>query len=147
VAVVGRPYWAGGIEQWGENVQELYNAIKNDPSIDTSQVYLFAASAETYYCSQFLKTNSTPWRGVILLNPSALPDFSQTPWYQSRPKILLDDGGEQLQDGRFEQFQLNAQSSGVVVEFYTHPGETHRMVGEVGRLERVKEEKRFIFGK
>ena len=62
------------------------------------------------------------------------------------PKMLLDDGGEQHEEGRFEKFQRDALNAGVVVEYYLHPGETHRMVGEAGRLERVQEEKNFIFG-
>ena len=54
------------------------------------------------------------------------------------PKMLLDDGGEQHEEGRFKQFQLDALDAGVVVGYYLHPGETHRMVGEAGGLERVR---------
>ena len=49
VAVVGRPYWDGGIQEWGENVQLLFEQLKHDPSVNTSRVYLFASSAETYW--------------------------------------------------------------------------------------------------
>jgi hypothetical protein len=108
-------------------------------------VYLFAVSAETHYLSQMVATNSAPWRGLILLNPGELPDFSKLPRFQPRPKILLDDGGEEHQEDRFKQFQRDALNYGVVVEFYLHPGETHRLVGRDARLERVREEMRFIF--
>jgi hypothetical protein len=145
VAVVGRPYWDGGIQQWGENVQLLFEQLKHDPSVDASRVYLFAASAETYYLSQFLKTNSAPWRGVILLNPGMLPDFSKSPWFQSRPKMLIDAGGEEHEEGRFQKYQKESLNSGVVVEFYTHPGETHRTVGIIAKLQRARELKHFIF--
>ena len=146
VAVVERPYWAGGIEQWAENVQGLYDQMKNDPSVDASRVYLFAVSAETYYCSQLVEANPAPWRGVLLLTPSQLPDFSGLSPFQSRPKILLDAGREEQEDDRFKQYQLDALTSGVLVEYYTYPGETHFVVGTDYTFGRVMEEKRFIFG-
>jgi hypothetical protein len=145
VAVVGRPYWAGGIEHWVENVQGLYEQMKHDPTVDTSRVYLFAVSAETYYLSQMVATNSAPWRGLLLLTPGALPDFSRLSPFQLRPKILLDTGGEEHQEDRFKQYQANALKSGVMVEYYTHPGETHFMVGADWTRKRVMEEKHFIF--
>ena len=145
VAVVERPYWAGGIEQWAENVQGLYDQMKNDPSVDTSRVYLFAVSAETHYLCEMMATNSASWRGVLLLTPGQLPDLSQLPRFQLRPKILLDSGGEEHEEDRFREYQLDALSSGVLVEFYTYPGETHFMVGADWTFGRVMEEKRFMF--
>jgi hypothetical protein len=145
VAVVERPWWPVGIEQWAQNVQGLYEELKRDPTIDTRRVYLFAASAETYYLSQMVETNPAPWRGLILLNPGALPDFSKLPLLQERPKILLDAGGEEHLEGRFKQYQTNSLNSGVVVEFYTLPGETHRTVGVNAKLKRARELMRFIF--
>ena len=145
VAVVERPWWPVGIEQWAQNVQGFYEQLKNDPTVDTRRVYLFAASAETHYLSQLVETNPAPWRGLILLNPSQLPDFSKLPLFQERPKMLLDAGGEEHEEARFKQYQAKALASGVVVEFYTHPGETHRMVGTGPKLERARELKHFIF--
>jgi hypothetical protein len=145
VAVVDRPNWTPGLDQWAVNVQALYGQLKNDPTVDTRRVFVFAVSGETYYCSQMVATNSAPWRGIILLNPGVLPDFSQSPRLQPMPKMLLDDGGEEHDEDRFKHLQKDALNAGVVVEYYLHPGETHRMVGEAGRLERVQEEMRFIF--
>jgi hypothetical protein len=145
VAVVERPWWPVGLEQWTENVQALYEHLKNDPMVDTKRVYLFGASAETHYLSQLVETNTAPWRGLILLNPSTLPDFSQSPKQQLRPKMLLDAGGEEHDENQFKKFQKDCLDWGVVVEFYTHPGETHRMVGTTPKLERARELKHFIF--
>lgn len=145
VAVVERPNWIPRIELWAQNVQALYNQIKNDPSVDTRRVYVFGVSAETYYLSQMIVTNPAPWRGVMLINPSVLPDFSKSPWFQMRPKVLLDDGGEQHRENGFRRFQRDGLNYGVVAEYYLHPGETHRFVGSTARLERVREEMRFIF--
>jgi len=145
VAVVERPWWTVGIEQWAENVQGLYEQLKSDPTVDTRRVYLFAASAETHYLSQMVTTNSAPWRGLILLNPSELPDFSTLPLFQPCPKILLDAGGEEHMEDRFKKYQKDALNSGVIVEFHTHPGETHRTVGVDAKLQRSRELMRFIF--
>jgi hypothetical protein len=145
VAVVERAWWGGGLEQWPQNVQGLYDQLKHDPTVDKERVYLFAASAETRYLSQLVQTNPAPLRGLILLNPSGLPDFSRAPQFASRPKILLDAGGEEHDEDKFKKFQKDCLAWGVGVQFYTHPGETHRMVGTTAKLGRAKELKHFIF--
>jgi hypothetical protein len=145
VAVVERPWWTVGIEQWAQNVPGLYEQLKRDPTVDTRRVYLFAASAETHYLSQMLQTNLAPWRGLILLNPSTLPSFSKISPWQVRPQMLLDAGGEEHEEDRFKKYQQDALASGVVAEFYTHPGETHRTVGVDAKLQRSRELMRFIF--
>jgi len=145
VAVVERPWWTVGIEHWKENVWALYEQLKHDSTVDTRRVYLFAASAETRYLSELVQTNPAPWKGLILLNPSQLPDFSRAPLFQRRPRMLLDAGGEEHDDDHFKKFQKDSLSFGVVVEFHTHPGETHRMVGALPKLERARELKHFVF--
>lgn len=145
VAVVERPWWTVGIEQWGTNVQALYDKLQHDPTLDRQRVYLFGASAETHYLSQLVETNTAPWRGLILLNPGQIPNFSKSPQFQLRPKMLLDAGGEEHDENRFKKIRKDCLNWGVVVEFYTHPGETHRMVGTAPKLERANELKHFIF--
>jgi len=145
VAVVERPWWTVGIEHWKENVWALYEQLKHDSTVDTRRVYLFAASAETRYLSELVQTNPAPWKGLILLNPSQLPDFSRAPLFQRRPRMLLDAGGEEHDDDHFKKFQKDSLSFGVVVEFHKHPGETHRMVGALPKLERARELKHFVF--
>ena len=81
----------------------------------------------------------------MLLNPSELPDFSKLPVFQARPKMLLDAGGEEHEEDRFKKYQKDALNSGVIVEFYTHLGETHRTVGIDAKLQRSRELMRFIF--
>jgi hypothetical protein len=145
VAVVERPWWPVGLEQWVEHVQAAYDQLKQDSTVDTRRVYLFAASAETHYLSRLVATNPAPWRGLILLNPGRLPDFSKSPRFQLRPKILLNAGGAENLEDRFKKYQQEALAHGAVVEFFTHPGETHRMVGTDGKLARARILKRFIF--
>ena len=145
VAIVNRPNWIPHLDLWPQNVQALYDQMKNDPSVDTKRVYLFAVSGETYYFSQLVVTNPAPWRGGLLINPSVLPDFSRSPRLQLMPKMLLDDGGEQNREDQFKRFQRESLNYGVMTEYYLHPGETHRFVGSTSRLDRLREEMRFIF--
>ena len=145
VVFVDRPYWYAGITNWEENVRAIYDYLKRDPSIDTRQVYLFGASAETHYMSECMEKTPGLWKGAILLNPGMLPDFSKSPLFQNRPKILISAGSEELEDQRFKKYQQDALQSGVLVEYIVHPTETHRMVGMDGKLARIQEIVHFIF--
>ena len=145
VAIVERGWWYDRIEQWGTNVLALYQNLKQDPAIDPQQVYLFGASAETQYMSELVEKTPGLWKGIILLNPSKLPDFSKSPRFQRRPKILIVAGGEEHEDERFKQYQADALKYGVMVEYVIAPGETHRFVGKAAKLERAEAVEHFIF--
>lgn len=145
VAIVERPWWPVDIEQWATNVWTLYEDLKRDPTVDRQRIYLFAASAETQYLSDLVEKMPGPWRGLILLNPGKLPDFSKAPLFQPRPKILICAGGEEHEDARFKKYQQDALQWGVSVEVHIAPGETHRFVGKAGKLQRAEAVMRFIF--
>jgi predicted esterase len=145
VAIVERNNWGEGIEQWADNVLKFYQTLIKDPAIDPSQVFLFGASAETEYMSQLAEKTPGLWKGMILLNPGKLPDFSQSPQFQPRPKILLSAGGEEHEDAKFKKYQQDALQWGVLVEIHVAPGETHRFVGKAGKLQRAEAVMRFIF--
>jgi hypothetical protein len=85
------------------------------------------------------------WRGLILLNPGQLPDFSKSPRFQARPKILLSAGGEEQEEERFKNYQTNARGWGIVVEYIIAPDEPHRMIGKAAKLERARAVEHFIF--
>src|ERR1019366_5278790 len=89
VAVVERAWWPVGIQQWQQNVQALYDHLKNDPSVDMHQVYLFAAGDETPYLCRLVAPHPAPWRGLIITGSGQLPDFSKAPRLEPRPKILV----------------------------------------------------------
>jgi len=145
VAIVERRGWYDGIGQWGENVLNLYQNLKQDPTIDFRQVYLFSASAESKYMSELVEKTPGLWKGIILVNPGQLPDFSKSPIFQRRPKILISAGGEEHRDEEFKKYQKDALKDGVMVEYIISPGETHRFVGKAAKLERAKAVERFIF--
>jgi len=145
VAIVNRKYWRIGIENWGDNVLGVYKSMAQNPRIDTSQVFLFCVSPETDYMSDF-ETNSTGlWKGIILLNPIDLPDFSNSPRFHQRPKILISAGSEDNEEALLKIYQEESLKNGVMVEYIIHPGEGHYIVGNAGHLERDKAMMHFIF--
>jgi hypothetical protein len=145
VITVDRTGWFESLNQWEENVLSVYQHLCQDPCLDLHRVYLFSASAETQPMSQLLAKSPGLWKGAIFLNPSGLPDFSKSPPFQARPKILISTGGEEHQEARFKTFQMDALNSGVMTEIIIHPGENHHVVGNAAQLARTKAMMHFIF--
>jgi len=142
---VERKSWFWAIEDWETNVLNLYEKIKLDPAVDSGRVYLYATSAETKYMSDLVEKTPGLWRGLVLLNPGQLPDFSKSPRLQARPKILLSAGGDENEEDRFKQYQANALAWGVRVEYIIAADEPHRMIGKAAKLERAEAVEHFIF--
>jgi predicted esterase len=94
---------------------------------------------------EFIAKSPRPWKGAILLNPIDLPDFSKSPQFQPRPKILISSGSEEHQEARIKKYQADALNYGAVVEFIIHPGENHTLVGNAAQLSRTQAIMRFIF--
>jgi len=145
VVIINRGTWWGDIELWQENVMGVYHALADDPCIDTRQVYLFAASAETAYLDECATKNPGLWKGLILLNPGDLPDFSKSPMFSARPKILISAGSEEHEEARLKGYQADALSYGVLVDYIVHPGEPHHLVGNAAQLERTQAMMHFVF--
>jgi pimeloyl-ACP methyl ester carboxylesterase len=145
VVIVNRRDWANGIEQWGEDVMAVYRHLLDNPNIDKNRVYLFGVSAETQYLSDFVVQSPGLWKGVILLNPTGLPDFSKSPPFQQRPQFLLSVGGLEGEDARLKQYQEEALKYGATVDFIIHPGEGHHLIGNAAQLQRTTALVHFIF--
>jgi hypothetical protein len=145
VATVDRADWFNGIEKWGDNVLTVYENLIKNPCIDPHRVYLFSSSAETTYMGRFMAQSPGLWRGGILLNPTELPDFSQSPPLQPKPKMLVIAGGEEQEQGRLNEYQKEALKSGVITEVVLAPDEGHRFVGKAAHIQRLQEMERFIF--
>ena len=98
----------------GANVQALYEKLKSDPAVDTQQVYLFAAGDEVPYLCQLVETDPAPWRGLIETGSGQLPDFSDAPRFQLRPKILICFGELLRMGDQLDEYQQDMLSQGAV---------------------------------
>jgi hypothetical protein len=145
VAVVERAWWPVGIQQWEQNVQALYDQLKNEPTVDTRQVYLFAAGDETPYLCRLVEPNPAPWRGLIITGSGRLPDFSDAPRFQLRPKVLVCFGEQLRQGDQLDGYQQDMVLQGAFVEYVVSPGETMRYVGQAAKRERIEAMAHFIF--
>jgi hypothetical protein len=147
VVVINRaPDWWNGIEKWGDNVTAVYNQLANTLPIDKSRVFLFVVSAETHFMPKLVEANPAPWRGIIYINPSGeLPDFSKSPAFELRPRILISAGGLEQEDEMFKQYQEQALQSGALVDYFISPGEGHHFVGNASQLQRTKAMVHFVF--
>lgn len=145
VAIVNRPRGNVGVGNWGEHVLGVYKTMAQNLRIDTSQVFLVSVSAETSYLGDFVINSPSIWKGIILLNPTALPDFSNSPRLSRRPKILISAGNEEHEEDRFKKYQEDSLKNGVMVEYVIHSGEGHYVVGNAGHLERAQAMMHFIF--
>jgi len=145
VVVVNRADWWRGIEQWGENVTAVCDQVEHDLPIDRNRVFLFGASAETEHMSKFMTNSPAFWKGAIFLNPTQLPDFSKSPLFQNRPKILISAGTQEHEEARLKKYQQDALNCGVLVDFELSAGEGHHFIGNAGQLERATAMRRFIF--
>jgi hypothetical protein len=145
VVIVDRQNWFGGLDHWGADVLAAYNGLKHDLRIDGSQVFIFGSSVETSHMQDVLTSSPGLWKGVILLSPTQLPDFSHAKWLQNRPKILISDGSEENSGEELRKYQEDSLKSGVMVETLIHPGEFHNIVGNAAQRERTRAMVRFIF--
>jgi predicted esterase len=145
VVVVDRPGWYDGIENWTNNVMAVYNEVTQSLPIDKNRVFLFGASAETRYVGECLAKTPGLWQGAILLNPGGLPDFSQSPIGQQRPRIIISAGEEEHEKKRLEKYQTDALRYGVLVDYTIAPGEGHHFIGHASQYQRTKAITRFIF--
>ena len=133
------------LDNWESDILGVYHVLAKDPSIDGQRVFVFGSSAETQYLGNLLTDAPGLWQGAIFLNPSGLPDFSEAPPSQSRPKILISAGGDEQEEDRFKRFQAEVLKSGVMVDYIIHPGEGHHIVGNAAQLDRTRAIMHFMF--
>jgi F5/8 type C domain len=145
VIIVNRPDWFNRIDKWGEDVTTALERFSSCLPIDTHRVYLFGVSAETTPISEFLKHSPERWRGVMLLNPTGLPDLAGTSSFRQMPKLLISVGGLEGLDERLKTYQAAALKEGMIVNLVIAPGEKHHLVGNAAQRQRTTAMLDFIF--
>jgi hypothetical protein len=140
VVIVERPGWYVQLDEWGDRVMSVYQHLAKDAEIqmDPRQVFLFGASAETVQLSKFVEEQPNLWKGLILLDPTELPDLGKFALNQSVPKILISDGEEEHEQQRFKTYQESALRAGTLVNVVIHPDSTHYLITKVAMQQRIQ---------
>lgn len=119
---VDRPSWSTDLDQWAGQVMAVYEHLKSNPRVDTSEAYLYGRSAETYYLSSLAAQTPQLWKGALLFSPGSLPDLRQCKF----PKMFVDVGERDhntLQ--RLAKYQVEAALLGVPVRVLVHETSRH----------------------
>jgi hypothetical protein len=85
-----------------------------------------------------------PWKGLILLNPTRLPDLQALSKAEFPPKVLISLGALEGSN-RVRDYQLTGMKRGVRVEYYTHEGSAHILLGKKVLGERAEAMAKFVF--
>lgn len=145
VVIVQRAEWWKDIDQWPDNIQSVYHVMIQNPYVDAHRVFIVAVSAETQYVHECIAKSPGLCSGVILLNPSGLPDFSNLPRRWQRPKVLISAGEAENEADKFEHYQIDELRNGVLTQVMIHRGEGHHLTGSNSLVERTKAMIDFIF--
>ncbi len=66
-ALASRPIWSSPqIENWADDVMNVYHELAKNPNIDTNRVFLYGVSAEGYYVDNMLVQEPELWKGAYL---------------------------------------------------------------------------------
>ncbi len=142
-ATVDRATWADDIDNWPEDVLELYDILAKDPDIDTNRVFLTAFSAEARDVVQVLAARPDICKGVILFNPGAEPDLSQA--HLSRMLVFGgkdDDAGIPI--AQLNLYQDAAAKAGVPVTLIIQEGAQHIVRSIATERERTRQFAKFL---
>ena len=113
--------------------------------MDTKRIFLGGVSRETGSLSQFLMVHPNSWKGVILSNPTELPDVRAlaSGWYA--PKLLITAGAKENEKARFGNYQADAAKVGIRVDVSIQEGANHFYISQKANQERFEKMINFIF--
>lgn len=103
------------------NVLAVYNHLIANPSIDTNRVFLAGFSAGTLVVSELVKQYPERWKGIMLLNPSFLPE----PQAGMTLSVLVTAGSDEGGEERFRPYQEKLAKVGIPMEWHIHEGSQH----------------------
>jgi hypothetical protein len=142
-ATVDRATWVYDVDNWREDVVGLYDTLVKTPNIDTNRIFLAASSTEARDAIQVLAAKPDICKGLILFNPSAEPDLSQT----HLSKMFIVGGRDDTVGNTVEQltkYQDEAAKAGVPVKLYIQDGVQHVARSVATERERTRQFARFL---
>jgi predicted esterase len=115
------------------NFMAVYNEMARNPNVDLTRVYIFGFSAGTSILSELGKQYPGRWRGIMLLNPSPLPD----PHAGLARRVLATAGSDDGDEMRFRKFQEDLAKVGIPMEWHIHQNAQHVVRDKTAMYERT----------
>jgi dipeptidyl aminopeptidase/acylaminoacyl peptidase len=115
------------------NVLAVYNQLAKSPNVDTNRVYLFGFSAGTLVTSELIKDYPGGWRGIMLLNPSQLPEAKEG----MTLRVLATAGSGEGEEERFRHYQEELLKVGIPMEWHIHANAQHVVRDQGAMCERT----------
>lgn len=103
------------------NVLAVYHQLVKNPNIDTNRVYLFGFSAGTLVVGEVVKMRPGICRGLMLFNPSWLPE-AQAGLTQ---RVLATAGSDENAETRFSRYQAELAKVGIPMEWHVQENTQH----------------------
>ena len=124
---------AAGVDFYTNHVLAVYDELAKNPNIDKSRVYLFGFSAGTEVVSQLVQNYPGRWRGIMLLNPSPLPEATagMTRW------VLATAGSGENEEERFRHYQEELFKAGIPMDWHIHENAQHVVRDQAAMYERT----------
>jgi predicted esterase len=115
-----------GVGNYTNHVLAIYDQLATNSNVDKSRVYLFAFSAGTQVAKDLVEQYPGRWRGLMLMNPSVLPDPEEC----VVQNVLLTAGSAEDEEGRFSGFQEDLNKNGIPSTSFIFQGERHVIRGQ-----------------
>ncbi|HLX72681.1 MAG TPA: hypothetical protein VKV04_23920 [Verrucomicrobiae bacterium] len=115
------------------NFMAVYDQLAVNPNIDTQRVFIFGFSAGTKVLSELTEQFPGRWRGIMLLNPSPLPE----PEERLARRVLATAGSDEGDENRFGMFQEQLAKIGIPMQWHIHQNAQHVVRDEAAMYERT----------
>ena len=134
------------MNKWEGETWEYHDYLAEMPFVDSGRVFLGMSSAETSALDNFISKHPNAWQGVILLNPSKLPDVEGLVSGSHALRILISAGTLEGEENtrKIRTFQETALKNGVKVEVYIQPDAGHNFTSKSPMTERMLEIMHFV---
>jgi predicted esterase len=115
------------------NFMAVYNELAANPNIDLNRVYIFGFSAGTSVLREVAKQYPGRWRGIMLLNPSPLPE----PQVGLAHSVLATGGSGEGEEPRLRKYQEDLAKVGIPMEWHIHENAQHVVRDQTAMYERT----------
>lgn len=124
---------AAGVDVYTNNVLAVYDELAKNPNIDKSRIFIFGFSAGTEVVSELVKNYPGRWRGIMLLNPSPLPDVEAG----MTSRVLATAGSGEGEEDRFRRYQEELFKAGIPMDWHIHENAQHVVRDQAAMYERT----------